>query len=145
MVEVFASEEELDALIERIAALDVSNDEFTHRNHLAMAACTVFAGPKGSLDRVRATILALNAKNKVEQTLTGGYHETLTVAWHALISAHLASLPQEAPRLRAVNSVLHAFKDKSVILKHYSRDLVMSWDARKRFVEPDLAPLPPQG
>ncbi len=140
MIKLFGSEEELDALMARIAAREMPNAEFSHRYHLAMAACTIIAG--GSLDDVRSTILALNAANKVEQTTTGGYHETITVVWHALISAHLTSLPAETPRLQAVNSVLHEFEDKSVLLKHYSRDRIMSWEARKGFVGPDIAPLP---
>lgn len=140
MVEVFRSEEELDALMSRVRACDMPNDEFSHRYHLATAACLVFDG--GGLDEIRSTILALNAANKVEQTLTGGYHESITVAWFRLIKSHLASLPPEAPRLLAVNSVLHEFQDKFVLLRHYSRDRLMSWEARKGFVDPDVSPLP---
>lgn len=140
MTEVFESEAELDALMARFAARDMPNAEFSHRYHLTMAACMVFGGH--TLDDIRTTILEVNAKNGVEQTTTGGYHETITVAWDALIRAHLASLPKEAPRLLAVNSVLHAFADKNALFAHYSRDLLMSWEARKGFVEPDLAPLP---
>lgn len=140
MVEVFHTEEELDGLMERIRTLHMPNNEFTHRYHLAMCACTVIGG--GTLDDVRATILALNASNGVEQTSTGGYHETLTVAWHALVTSHIASLPPETPRLLAVNSVLHAFMDKSVILGYYSRDRILSWEARIGFVAPDMRPLP---
>lgn len=140
MVEVFESEDELDALMARFAAREMPNAEFSHRYHLAMCACMVFDGH--SLDDVRDTILAVNAKNGVEQTTTGGYHETITVAWFALIKTHIASLPEETPRLRAVNCVLHEFKDKYALLKHYSRDRIMSWEARKGYIEPDLAPLP---
>lgn len=138
--ETFASEQELDRLLDRIDRCDMPNDEFSHRYHLTMAACKIFGG--ATLDEVRNTILALNAANKVEQTTTGGYHETITVAWYRLIKHHLASLPEETPRLLAVNSVLHEFTDKYVLLRHYSRELIMSWEARKSFVEPDIAPLP---
>ena len=138
--ETFTSEEDLDRLMKKIADGDMPNEEFSHLYHLAMAACIVFEG--GSLEKVRQTILSLNEANKVEQTATGGYHETITVAWYQLIKAHLASLPQDTPRLLAVNSVLHEFTDKFVLLRHYSRDVLMSWDARKSYVEPDLAPLP---
>ncbi|HXH60537.1 MAG TPA: hypothetical protein VNI20_04200 [Fimbriimonadaceae bacterium] len=140
MAQPFESEEELDALMARVKACKVPNEEFSHRNHLAMAACTVFGG--GTLEDIRATILALNEANGVEQTQTGGYHETLTVAWHALVKAHLASQHEGTGRLAAVNSVLCALDDKRIILRHYSRDLIMSWDARTQFVEPDLEPLP---
>jgi hypothetical protein len=140
MVEEFGSEAELDALMARFAARQVPNAEFSHRYHLAMAACTILSG--GSLQQIRETILAINAVNKVEQTTTGGYHETMTVAWDALIRKHLRSLPAGTPRTRAVNSVLHEFQDKSVLMRHYSRDRIMSWEARKSFVEPDVSPLP---
>jgi hypothetical protein len=140
MPDVFRSEGELDELMARVRACQVPNAEFTHRNHLAMAACTVFEG--GTLDDIRQAILALNEANKVEQTPTGGYHETLTVAWHALVAAHLRSLPDETPRLLAVNSVLHALSDKNVILNHYTKDRVMSWEARVAFAAPDVRPLP---
>ncbi len=140
MVEVFEFEKELDTLMARIAAREMPNAEFSHRYHLAMATCTIIAG--GTLDDIRATILALNTANNVEQTTTGGYHETITVVWDSLIRAHLASLPIETPRLRAVNSVLHEFQDKHVLMRFYSRDRIMSWEARKGFVEPDVTPLP---
>jgi hypothetical protein len=140
MIEEFGSEEELDALMTRIAAREMPNAEFSHQYHLAMATCTVMAG--GTLDDIRSTILALNAANNVEQTTTGGYHETITVVWHALIRAHLASLPAKTPRLQAINSVLHEFADKFVLMRYYSRERIMSWEARKEFVGPDLAPLP---
>src|SRR5690349_1338341 len=138
--EVFASEEELDALMARFAQRDMPNAEFSHRYHLTMAACSVLAGR--SLDDIRDTILEVNAKNKVVQTTTGGYHETITVAWFLLIRSHLHSLPAETPRLLAVNSVLHAFVDKNVLLNYYSKERLMSWEARKAFVEPDIAALP---
>jgi len=140
MVEVFSSEDELDDLMSRVRTASIPNDEFSHRYHLAMASVIVFEG--GGLDEIRASIVALNEANKVEQTPTGGYHETITVAWHRLVRSHLASLPVEAPRLLAVNSVLHEFQDKFVLLRHYSRDRLMSWEARKGFVDPDVSPLP---
>lgn len=140
MAEVFSSEDELDAFMSRVRTASIPNDEFSHRFHLAMAAVIVFEG--GGLDEIRSAILALNDANKVEQTLTGGYHETITVAWHRLVHSHLASLPTETPRILAVNSVLHEFQDKFVLLRHYSRDRLMSWEARKGFVEPDVSPLP---
>lgn len=139
---VFESEEEIDALLDLISGLGLPNEEFTHREHLAFASSLALSDPKGSFERIKAGIMALNKSNNVGQTPTGGYHETLTVAWHSLISAHIASLPVETPRRLVVNSVLNAFADKRVILNYYSKDLIMSWTARIEFVPPDITPLP---
>ncbi len=145
MLRTFDTDQQLNELLTAVLACEVSNDEFTHREHLAMASSIIFEQPETALDRIRQAILALNKANKVEQTTTGGYHETLTVAWHRLIAAHIASLPHETPRLIAVNSVIRSLGDKRAVLKYYTKDTIMSWAARKQFVEPDLVPFPEAG
>jgi hypothetical protein len=39
------------------------------------------------------------------------------------------------------NSLIKAHGDKTLPLKYYSRERLMSWEARTRWVEPDLSPL----
>lgn len=41
------------------------------------------------------------------------------------------------PKFEKVNSVLEKFTVKRVILDYYTKDLIMSWTARKEWVEPD--------
>lgn len=134
--------EEVEDLVARIQACEVSDAEFMHREHLAMAASVCLEGHRDNLGEIKAIILALNVSNHVEQTETGGYHETLTVAWYRLVRFCLSTCDLGDTKLSKINTVLLAHENKREILDYYSRDLIMSWKARTEWVEPDLKQLP---
>jgi hypothetical protein len=70
----------------------------------------------------------------------GKYHETLTVAW-ARVIAHLATRSAELdfPGFLTAHPEL---QDRGLISGHYTDARLWSAEARARFVEPDLLPLP---
>ncbi len=135
----FASEDELISLIQGFQACTLTHDEWNHRAHLAVASCYVHDSRQQALDLIRAGIKRLNMSQGVVDTPTSGYHETITRFWVAMISelAHASS-----PRLVLVNLALEKFADKHFVLGYYSRERIMSAEARAGWVEPDLQPLP---
>lgn len=135
---VFATEAALDDLRARFDAAQIPNEEWTHYDHLAIAALYILDGR--NLDDVRAGIQKLNAANGIEQTLERGYHETITRAWMILIGEFLSRLPPDMARLRKIENVLGEFGNKRYLLRYYSRDRIMSSAARYGWVEPDLEP-----
>ena len=134
---LFASEADLDELLLSFESCTLSHEAWTHREHLAVAACYVFSHDEMALEVIRAGILRLNASHGVENTDTGGYHESITVAWVALFG--LLKLECDS-RLALANRSLEMFADKRYLLRFYSRDRIMSVEARKGWVEPDLMP-----
>lgn len=134
----FESEAELDALLEAFEAAKIPNECWTHRDHVAVA--TLILLQRGGMDEIRAGIQKLNAANGVEVTPTGGFHETITFTWTILIGHYITFL--EGSRLEVVNAAIDAFTDKAKLLEYYSRDRIMSPEARYGWVEPDLKPLP---
>jgi phosphoglycolate phosphatase-like HAD superfamily hydrolase len=89
---------------------------------------------------MRSGVKAYNKANRVPEALERGYHETITTAFMQLISEAITSdlaggsledLEQQCPRLF----------NKAALLKFYSRDRILSAEAKASFVEPDLAPL----
>jgi hypothetical protein len=135
-VREFNQDEELDALLVSFRAAAIPNDEWTHRDHLAIAA--LFIGEGLGLEEVREGIQRLNAANGIEQTLERGYHETITRAWMLLLAEFLSGLPVEMSRLTRIQNVLGEFGDKRYLLRYYSRERIMSADARYGWIEPDL-------
>ncbi|MEA2552791.1 MAG: hypothetical protein QOJ65_967, partial [Fimbriimonadaceae bacterium] len=115
--------------------------DWTHRDHVATAAYYCLTDPDCAADRMRAGIQALNKARGVETTPTGGYHETLTIAWTRIIAGHLRN-SQAASNLDRVNDVIASFEDRKTTLRYYSRDRIMSLEARFGWVEPDLEALP---
>ncbi len=137
-----ASDEEVRQLVLSFESLTMRYEDWTHPSHLTVAAVYVLRYGDEALDRIRAGILRLNGHFGVEQTPTAGYHETLTVAWTRLIRNELAHHEESATVHDRISRVIEALSDKSVILRHYSRERIMSAGARCGWIEPDLEPLP---
>jgi len=133
----------LDELAARFQTLAIPRQEWTHAAHLRVGAWHVHhLGADGALERLRAGIRALNDSHGTPNTETSGYHETVTAAYVRLLDAFLASFAAEVPleeRVRALDD--GPLADRAVLLRFWSKELLMSPLARRTWVPPDLAPL----
>lgn len=90
---------------------------------------------------MRVGIIRLNATHGLVETPMRGYHETMTRVWLALVAAAI----QKTPDLDTSTKFLAVHAEDLVTvapLRHYSRQLLVSAEARAVFVPPDLVPLP---
>jgi hypothetical protein len=131
------------ALAARFTALTLPKDEWTHAAHLTVGAWHVDRhGPVEALTLLRHGIRRLNESHGNVNTATNGYHETITAAYVTLLAAYLAACPPglslDARVERLLASPLAA---RDMLFTFYSRDRLLSVDARARWVDPDLAPL----
>lgn len=136
--ELFESEEEIHDFIRKFEACEYSNEEWTHSAHVAVAAyfCNSMA-PVDAVNAVRDRIEKLNASNGVKQTIDRGYHETLTRFWMAAVRRWL-NVAQPKNLVEAINGATSAFRERNSALMFYSRDQIMSWEARIGWVAPDI-------
>ena len=114
---------------EFLAALErgtFPRDEMDHRAHLRLALLC-----RGDPQRARDLLVTYVTK-------IGGlvkYNETLTQVWLRLVAAH--------PPEETLDALMRTpLGDASLPFRHYSAERLWSDEARARFVEPDLAPLP---
>ena len=71
-----------------------------------------------------------------------GYHETITRFYIQAIAAYLARLPSGLPLAEIVAGFLaSSFAARGFPLRYWSKDRLMSVEARRVWVEPDLRPL----
>jgi len=99
-------------------------------------------GAAAALETLRARITRLNQRNGVVNSATSGYHETVTAAYVRIIDAHLrASAPEASLAERIRLLIVSPLARRDLLLEFYSRDRLMSPQARAGWVEPDLAPL----
>ena len=91
---------------------------------------------------MRIGIHRINATHETPEALDSGYHETITVAWMTLLIATMRrdGIDEDAASFLASHPEL---MDSRVLLRFYSRDLLMSWEAKREFLEPDRAPFQP--
>ena len=115
-------------------------DDFHHREHIKVTYLYLRRYPLDeAITKVRTGLQALaNAWGAPVDDLERGYHETMTQAWVRLV--HLALSHS------GVTESADAFCDQHPQLMHktrldlfYSRERLMTWAAKREFVEPDLA------
>lgn len=112
---------------------------WTHEAHVRMAWLCLCREPfENVLSKVRNGIQRYNAS----LGNSTGYHETVTQAYLLLIAARLSEgrslsfteFKRRHPKLLD--------RKEPILLWHYRKETLDSAEARERFVEPDLEPLP---
>jgi len=135
----FRTTEEMFGLLRRFEDCTLPREEWTHAAHLTVALWHLlqFDWPE-AVGHVRRGIRRYNAAHGVRATPTGGYHETLTLFWLRKVRAFLEGERNEARSLVSLANELVATHDTGLPLRHYTRDLLFSPEARAEWVEPDL-------
>lgn len=113
----------------------LGKDEWTHEAHLITGWVALQKmDPASALGHMRDSIKEHNCGVGIQNTAAAGYHETMTVYFLTAIDAANASGPEELFDDPATQS--------SSPLTYWSKDRLMSSEARLGWCEPDIAPLP---
>lgn len=130
-----------DQFLARFEGCAIPLEEWNHRAHLRVAWTYLRRhGLDGAIERMRG-IPRFNASKGLVDLLDGGYHDTLTVAWLKILDAMIKTHGVEADATTFLDK--HTQLHSKVLLRlYYSRDRIMSWEAKRGFLEPDLVPLP---
>jgi hypothetical protein len=127
----------------RFEAAAIPSDEWKHRDHIRVAFLYLSQRPfDAALDAIRKGIRRLNRANDVPEGPTMGYHETVTVAWACLVAVTIAAHRPVDPSSAAFLEANPHLLAKTLLRLYYTRDRILTADAKARFVAPDLAPLP---
>ena len=134
---------DLDDFAARFAACRIPKAEWTHLAHLAIGMWHVHKhGADEALTRLRNGIRRLNDSHGTLNTETSGYHETVTRAYVQLLSQFLDGCPSAMPLAERVSLLIASpLADKAALLRFYSRERLMSPEARANWLEPDIMPL----
>lgn len=141
---LFESDEEIVELGKAWLALRLPRPDWTHEAHLAATMWLLLRRPDidadkelgGIIRRYNASVGGVNSDNE-------GYHETITRTFLAGVRLFLAQADLNRPLVELVNELLLSpMGRRDWPLRFYSSERLMSLEARRVFVEPDLAPLP---
>ncbi len=128
-------------ILRRFVDRRLGPDDWTHAMHLRVGWIHVrLHGVEGAVERLRECIMRLNETNGVVNSAESGYHETITRAW-ATVIAGLAAADDDPATSSAEFLERHPeLHNKKILLRHYTRDHIMSREARAGWVEPDVRP-----
>jgi hypothetical protein len=117
-------------------------DEFHHRDHVKVAYLYLRRHPlDDAIAKVRTGLQHLAAAwGAPVDDLERGYHETMTQAWVRLVHLTLSN-DGAAQSADAFCDEHPKLMEKTYLHWFYSRERLTSWEAKRGFVEPDLAAL----
>ncbi|MBD1880745.1 hypothetical protein [Coleofasciculus sp. FACHB-T130] len=134
--------DEIENLIAAFKNCTLPRDEWNHHAHLTVAVWYLTRYSKAEATNcIRDRIQHYNKVNGIQTTNDSGYHETITLFWIRLISRYLSIAGKDFSIVDIVNEFIKIYGNKSFPLQYYSRDRLMSWQARISWTEPDLKPL----
>jgi hypothetical protein len=129
-------EPEIESFIRAFENGSLSKSDWTHSGHLVMALWYLRRhGRDLAIRLIRDGIKRHNAR---QANLTG-YHETITLAWVAVIERFLVSRDDNVPVSTLAEELLQQCGDTNYLLRFYSRERLFSELARARWVPPDVA------
>ena len=122
-----------------LEAAAVEPGQFDHRAHVR-AAYIYLTGHDvdGAAARMRDTLRAFLQHHGIP---VSKYHETITRAW-ILAVRHFMDRTPPTPCADVFIDANPRLLDPKIMLTHYSAELLFSPEARARFVEPDIDPIP---
>lgn len=117
-------------------------EDWTHRAHVRVAYLYCCQGDlKSATDQMRVGIKAYNKATDTPEAIDRGYRKTITVAFMTLVyAANLQTGPHESSdEFRDAHPELLSTQ---ALRRFYSRERIMTMQAKAEFVEPNLNPLP---
>lgn len=135
---------EIEYLINEFNNCTLPRDMRNHHAHLIVALWyLIHYDQQTAINLIRERIQRYNSAMNIKTTKNSGYHETITLFWIYLVSSYLYNIRQTDILktnflLKLANNLIYLYGDKNLPLEYYSRDLLMSLEARQSWLEPDL-------
>jgi len=133
----FGTGQGLARLITEFEDCTLPRADWTHDAHLAVAAWYLSRYPEH--EAAERMIDGIKRYNRA--SANHGYHETITRFWLVTIRRHLDTYAGKSPVDQVMN-VVETFADRrDLMFAYYSRDRILSEEARRVWLEPDLRAL----
>jgi hypothetical protein len=140
---LFARDTDIRALGEGLLACTLPREAWTHEAHLGACLWLLAERPDIDVDAEIGTIIRrFNESVGGVNDDTQGYHDSITRTYVAGVRWFLSDTDETGLTARVNAMLLSDVGRRDWPLRFYSRDLLFSVEARRGFVEPDLAPFP---
>ena len=144
MKEIYRSEAEIVHIGEGVLSCILPREEWTHAAHFAAALWLMRYRPDLEPSREMPRLIRVynESAGRVNDD-SGGYHETITQASLRALRGVLDAYPPDVPVYAIVNALMaSSMANPNWLLEYWSQPRLMSVEARRQWVEPDLKALP---
>jgi hypothetical protein len=115
----------------------IANQSFHHRDHLRLAWLQI---RRLGLERASETVAGGIQHFAAHHGKADRYHDTMTRFWLRAVAVGISRHPQLSFD-QLLETEPHLL-EKDLPFRHWSRELMGTEEARRRWVEPDLRPIP---
>jgi hypothetical protein len=129
---------DIEALVRSFEDGSLPRSEWTHASHLLVALWYMTRQPRDQATRLMRD--GIRRYNHIHGR-DSGYHETITLAWVAVIARFLARADRDRSLSELAAALIDGCGDKDYLLRYYSHEVLMSDEARWAWVPPDLQPI----
>lgn len=130
--------EEIENLIQSFKKCTLPRSEWTHQAHLIIALWYLtHYSQLEAIKCIKEGIQNYNNALGIKTTKDSGYHETITLFWIKIMFQYLTVKGKNCSFVDLVNG-LSQYSDPRLPLEYYSQNCLMSWQARRSWIEPDL-------
>lgn len=138
----YTKDAELKYIADGIRDKTLPKPEWTHAAHFAAAIWLLDEDSCDPFTDMPGIIREYNEATGVQNTDTDGYHETITLA-SLKAAEHVMSLAGPGTALfECLNTLLAGpYGQSDWVLKHWSKPVLFSVEARRNWVAPDRTPL----
>lgn len=135
----FETDDAIEGVARAMMACTLPKERWTHAAHFASALWLLRDRGDAAYAEMPGLIRAYNESVGGRNTDTEGYHETITQA-----SLHMAARALQGAPLHVVLAELMAGPcgQSGWIFDHWTKDVLMSPEARRRWTPPDVQSLP---
>jgi hypothetical protein len=135
----FRTAAEIECLARNFESCLLPRVHWTHHAHLTVALwyCLRHPWPE-AVRRVRTGIKRYNEASGIETTRESGYHETMTLFWLCMVRRYLETVVRECSLVALANGLIERYGNSRLPLEYYTRERLMSAEARAGWIEPDL-------
>ncbi len=139
----FADDAAVEDIVRGFLDRSLARPRWNHHAHLVVSIWHMRRyGSERSLVMLRDRIWAYNQAVGTPNTDTSGYHETITRFFVWQVARYLDAAPSDANFAALVNDLAaRAEGRKERPFDFWSRDVLMSVEARRGWIAPDLGPL----
>ena len=142
---IYRSPKEIDSLIHAFQEGSLPRSQWTHEAHLTVALWYLcYDSEQEAINAIRNGIKLYNSVQGIETTQNSGYHETVTLFWVRNVGRYLADESHNRSIVHLANGLIAKYADRTLPFRYYTRERLMSWEARINWVEPDLKSLSSQ-
>jgi len=135
---MYKTTEEVVELVKSFEERKLMRSDWTHAALLTVGLyyCVRFSFGF-AINLMRDGICELNDTHGVPNTRFSGYHETMTVFWMIVIK-QFVEVSKSYNLAQMANELIAICSDPRLPLEYYSRELLISPQAREEHVQPDL-------